>query len=734
MDIQPQKLTDLIKATNVAELLQEDECDAIAAFVMEGFDTDEKSRADWKKRTADQIKLAMQIVERKTEPWDGCSNVKFPLVTIAVQHYVARAYPLLVNNNDLVKMQVFGTDSDGVRTKQATRVGEHMTWQNMEQMPEWEEEHEKVLVLKGIIGTAYKKRYFDPVLRRQVTVAISPADFVVNYFTRGDINLAPRATYKYELYPNDIRERVVRKVFCDTDGELAEGAEAEELGELDPGQALPDQDDLQETREMRTGELMPQLDTTAPIAMIEQMCWLDLDGDDYAEPYFVTIEMQTGKLRRIVARFTQDDVKSRNGSIISIMPERAYLKYGMFPAPDGSHYGVGFGHLLGPINDSVDTALNQIFDGSTMATLGGGFLGRGARMKAGMQAFKPFEWKQLDSTGDDIRKNVFPLPIREPSNMLLQLITWLVGYGERIASANDIQQGESPGQNTKAETMRTMNENGGRIFAGLFKGDWRSMRNEFRVQHTLNRVYFPEDEAYTELTGKGGMVLESDYQAQSQYVRPAADPNVVSDEQKRQQASMLVARAQQSPGYNRYRAERALLEAYKVPNIDYYLAPPTAPGKDGQPQPAEDYPPPQNPKMLEVQVKQQKLQIEAQRLKMEQQNYVMQLQQDGTKVAAEILELRARSILELAQAKGAEQGPQIAMIDALIGAKKAHMDGITARIDSMTKLMGAANDAGPSESPQADGSGSGGMAQPPGNTSAFSIAGQQQAGNPTGLG
>ena len=97
-------------------------------------------------------------------------------------------------------------------------------------------------------------------------------------------------------------------------------------------------------------------------------------------------------------------------------------------------------------------------------------------MKGGQQSFAPLEWKHVETTGDDIRKNVFPLPVREPSQVLFTLLSLLISYGERIGSATEAMVGENPGQNTPAETSRNMIEQGMKIFSGIFKRMHRSLQ------------------------------------------------------------------------------------------------------------------------------------------------------------------------------------------------------------------------------------------------------------------
>ena len=231
--------------------------------------------------------------------------------------------------------------------------------------------------------------------------------------------------------------------------------------------------------------------------ILEQHLWLDLDGDDYAEPYIAFVRLDTKETLRVVARFFDEgdvirkyDQRVRNlkemrkkavsvaespkemqdradeltlsegNEILRITPVKFFTKYTFIPSPDGGFYDLGFSALLGPVNESVNTMINQLIDSGTMNTTAGGFLGRGVKMKGGQTSFNPFEWKPVDSTGDDLRKSIFPLPVREPSTVLLQLLQILVTYGEKVSGATDIMTGISPGQNTPAETSRNTIEQG----------------------------------------------------------------------------------------------------------------------------------------------------------------------------------------------------------------------------------------------------------------------------------
>lgn len=633
------KLADIIESPNVAELLDPNDVPRLGMDVQDGYTKDLGSRGAWEEMYAQAMKLTLQILEPKSEPWMGAANVKFPLVTIAAMHYAAKAYPLLIRGVDLVKCRVIGKVTPEKQAR-ADRVAAHMSYQLLEQDDGWEAEMDKLLMVQGIMGCAFKKSYFDSFCRHNKSVLVGPQDLIVNYWLKGDLNTGPRATHRFNYSRNEIHERVKAGFYIDYD--ITGSNVSTETGPL------------AEARDKREGLTRPADDDTTPVTLLEQLCWYDLDGDGYAEPYVATVEQVSGKLRRLVARFNQSDVK-RNGAgdVLRIEPVCIYTKYGLIPAPDGGFYDLGFGRLLGPINDSVNTMLNQVIDAGTMSNYGGGFLGRGARFRGGQYTFKPQEWKQVDSPGDDLRKNIVPLPVREPSRVLVELLMYLVGYGERIASANDVQVGENVGQNTPAATAAMMNENGARVFAAIYKRDWRCFRDELRVLYRLNQIYLNADDEFEDLTGgENSIVKADDYLGPPTDVRPAADPTMVNSAKAVEDTAMVMGLAFKLPGFNRYLSVRRHLEARGIADIDEVFPVPES----------GDLQAPPDPKMLQIQIDQQRLELEKQEMVADMQSQQIELQLAIAEGQARIMKLQSESMKLQAEAKGVEQGHMIGFL------------------------------------------------------------------------
>lgn len=683
-----------MKSPNLAGEFSRDDLARLGAWVRDGFDKDLQSRFAWEQRTQAAMDLALQLQKDKTFPWPGASNVAFPLVTIATLQFHSRAYPAVVNGPDLVKCRVPGPDPKGDLRERALRIGRHMSYQALEEDPAWEEQHDRLLINLPVVGCAFKKTYHSSrnggKNRSELVVA---KDFVIDYYAKS-VEDAVRKTHVIPLYRNEMYEKMVTGVFVDyTKASWFQS----------PARPLASEQDAREDK--RQGVNPPQPDESTPFSTLEQHVWVDLDKDGYAEPYIITIEANTRNILRIVARWDREFDVSRTatGRIYSIRATEYFTKYSFIPAPDGSIYDVGFGILLGPLNESVNTLVNQLIDAGTMATTAGGFLSRGAKMRGGTYTFAPLEWKRIDSTGDDLRKSIYPLPVREPSAVLYSLLNLLINYTERISGSTDVMVGENVGQNTAKGTVDHMVEQGSKIYSAIFKRVWRAMKDEFKKMYLLNAVYLPDRLTFGEV---GAMALREDYLGDPNLVVPSCDPNITSDQARLQQAIALKQAAMTTPGYDLVVVERNYLQALRVENLEAIY-----PGPD-------KVPPLPSPGM---EVEQLKLQAKQMELKQRQTEFLISMMEEQRLNTAKILELEARSQKEMAEAQGIGAGQQIDAYTAAVGALKAHDESLRGRIEVMMKSMEQGN-----EQPSSGGGAVPGVAAPSGNAG-------PQAG-PPGLG
>lgn len=599
--------------TNLAEDLDQKTLDVIGRTVKEGYDTDERSRSDWLDRNEQYLKLATQVQEDKNTPWPGAANIKFPLLSTAIQAFASRAYPALVPNANPVRGRIVGHDEDGSKANKAINVGKHMSYQLMEEMDEWEDDMDRMCHIVPLVGSCFKKTYFSPLLGRNVSELVLPTDLVVDYYAK-NLETAYRKTHRIYLNGNELYERIASGIYIDPDAqpptanEGADSTSSEVHGVSTPG----------------------TVDASTDKVMLECHTWYDLDDDGYEEPYIITIDETSGKVFRIAPRYKEEGVTlNEQGNLVRIAPIEYFTKFSFLPSPDGSFYDLGFGSLLTPINETINTTINQLLDAGTMSNMQGGFLSRGIRIKGGDYRFKPGEWKVVNSTGDDLKRGIMPLPLRDPSSVLFSLLGMMTDAGRVLSSTVDAMVGEDSGQNQKATTTIAKIREGSRVFNAIYKRMHRSLKKEFKKLFQLNKDYLPDEVYFTVLdpgAEKVSKIGRSDYQDNFADVIPTSDPNVATEQERIAKAEALWAMVQMGT-VNAQVATKRTLEAQDQYGIEELMT----------------MPPPQPNVELEM----QKAELSH------------KIQIDWEEVARKNLETKLRGVLQVAQAEAQEKGIQM---------------------------------------------------------------------------
>ena len=552
----PIKLEKILETTNVAELLNEEDLKIISSKVREGYDRDLDSRKPWEEDLTKWSKLAMQVSEERTYPWPNAANIKYPLLSTAAMQFAARAYPTLVpSDGKVVKCQVIGKDPTGEKTNRAERVSTHMSYQCMDEMPDWEEDMDKLLLALPIAGTAFKKTYWDAGKQQNVSKLIFPKLLVVNYYAKS-LEDAERLTEIVYLSKRQVKERQNKKIYLDV--ELP-----------DPSSKIDEDETHQRYSSVD--------DDTAPYTILEQHTYLDLDDDGYAEPYIVTMDYDSKTILRVVPRYNADMVMvDEKNKVISIVSKHYYTKYSFIPNPDGGFYDIGFGRLLGPLNEAANTLINQLTDAGSLSNLQAGFIGKGLRIRMGETRFSPGEWKAVNAVGDDLKKQIFPMPVREPSEVLFKLLDLLLKSGKELASVAEIFVGKMPGQNTPAMTTMATIEQGMKVFTAVYKRVYRSLTSEFKKIYLLNREYMNPEEYISILDDNA---QQQDYEASEDDIIPGADPTAVSTQEKQAKVKSLLELLQLGT-IDPMAVTKMYLEAHDIPNPEQMMKQPSPPPPD----------------------------------------------------------------------------------------------------------------------------------------------------------
>ena len=618
-------IQELVQSTNLATNLDEDTLTKIGNEVVEGYNDDKQSRSEWEKKAKEYFELALQVAKEKSFPWPKASNVKFPLVSIAAMQFGARAYPTLVpSTGKIVQMRVLGKDPDGQKYQRAQRVSTHMNYQLTVQMEDWEEDYDKLLIMLPIIGVAFKKTYYDSSLRRNKSCLVLPQNLVVNYWTKS-LEESFRITEVLYLTRNQVKERQLQEIY---------------LEDVDLGDPILEVDTDNEKRDLKP----VKVDQSTPYKILEQHTFLDLDDDGYFEPYIVTVDYHTAKVLRIVPRFKQENIDTNtDGDVVSIKPDHYYTKFPFFPNPDGSFYDLGFGHLLGPINEAVNTLINQLVDSGTIRNLQAGFVGKGIQIRKGEQRFQPGEWKQVNAIGDDLRKQIVPLPSNEPSKVLFELLGLLIQSGKELASIAEIFVGKMPGQNTPAYTTKETVEQGMKLFTAIYKRVYRAQTKELKKLYELNRYYLDPEEYVSVLDEP---IQQSDYESPPDDLIPAADPSASSNTEKMAKVEAL---AQLLPlgTINPMALTMRWLEALDETQPEQLIIPPEQ--QQQKPDPKVEA------EMAKTQIKQaesqHKMQMEELKMQLEQQKQTMQMQLEKQRMEMQMQFEAMKQQLELAKAR-----------------------------------------------------------------------------------
>jgi len=607
------KLNSYLGMVNIAESLEEDILREMGSRVVEDFKIDKDSRADWEERTEDSLLLAGQVAEKKYYAGEIVANVKYPTLATASIQFASRAMPNIIKGRDVVKVKVIGAERqppaipDGIgemnpadfppeqipdlenllsvhqeyrsKSARAERISKFMSYQFLEEMGDWRDSIDQLLVALPVVGCAFKKTYYDSIANKVRSPYVSAEDLVVNYNAKS-IEDAPRITHVLEFKPNEIEERVRSGVFLDKD-----------LGE-------PDQVD-------------DNRDDDAPHVFLEQHRWWDLDDDGYQEPYIVTVHKDSSQVVRITARFDADGIiTDEKGKILMIKPVQYFTMYSFMPAFDGNFYRMGLGSMMSPLNATINTTINQLLDAGTRANRQGGFLGKGVRLgRNDMLYFKSGEWKSVNNTGDDLRKGIVPLPTVEPSPTLFQLLSLMIEASKEVSSVQDVLTGEQQGANQSPTTTMSLIEQGLKVFSSIYDRVHRSLKSEFHKVWRLNRLYL-DPEYYMKVLDDPDADI-SDFYDKDMDVVPVSNESELSHTQKMVKAEALMGMV--GTGLNDREIQRRYLEAMDVPDVEKLLP------AEGE---AEKIPPEIQLEMDKLEIEKGKLEIE--RMKAEGNNALIQ--------------------------------------------------------------------------------------------------------------
>lgn len=579
---------------DISPLLTTGQLAKIGADCIADYEQDLTDRGDWEKTVREAFKKASQEkLDEKTFPWKGASNVSYPLLTTAALQFAARAYPAIVKGDEAVSCKVVGQDKGrpllgpdgnqmmvvqgqpvpvqiyaqiaqeaqsqgqeppppepawlvppGGKAARADRVREYMNTTIFYRMKGWEEDTDALLHQLPIAGSAFRKIW---VSDGQQMSALVPALKLVAPMSAKDCESAPRLT--------EIRED---ESYNDILGRQRSGF-------------------------YRTTTLIEDDEAACARKVLEQHCLIDLDEDDYAEPYIVTLDHASGQVLRIEPNYGPEAIElNQAGEVVSITRGQFYVKYDFFPSLDGTFYGLGLGQLLEEIGGVVNRSINQIIDAGTAQAAGGGFIGsgvnlQGAGRRSGNLRFTPGEYKTVNVSGDQLRNGIYERTFPGPSQITFSVLDLMLGAAKDISSVKDVLTGEAS-NNGQVGTTLALIEQGLQVFTAIYKRIYRSLKAEFSLLFANLAKYGGEAAAqdYQVILDDPDADFAKDFDQRDMDIRPVSDPANVTKMQKMARANFLMQFVS-APGVNPQAIYKRAWEAADVDDIDDLLMPPAPP-------------------------------------------------------------------------------------------------------------------------------------------------------------
>jgi len=535
---------------NLAEVLDEDILQNISSELRQAFEDDKASRKDWEDTYKKGLDLLGFKYTERSQPFQGASSVTHPMLSEAITQFQAQAYKELLPPNGPVSTQIIGNVTTQ-KEEQAQRVKEYMNYQITHEMEEYDPDMDSLLFYLPLSGSAFKKVYYDEGLGRAVSKFVSSDDLYVPYQTT-DFPSCERVTHVIRRTKNEVRKMQVAGMYRDVD-----------LSVLDNETALEEEEaKISGVRKSYRDE---------DYMLLEMHVDLNIEGIDSDDgikvPYIVTIDEGSSNVLSIYRNYNEQDGNKR---------KRQYFVHYKF-LPGFSFYGFGLIHMLGGLSRTATAALRQLLDAGTLSNLPAGFKARGLRVADDDSPLQPGEFRDVDAPGGSLREGLLPLPYKEPSQTLFQLLGFCVEAGSRFAAIADQKIGDAAQAGAPVGTTMALMERGARVMSAIHKRLHYAQKIEFKL---LARIFaeslppfYPYEVGSEQLKG----LKQEDFSDDIDII-PVSDPNIFSMSQRVTLAQTQLQLAQADPGaHNMYEAYRRMYAALGVKDIDVLLPVPQQP-------------------------------------------------------------------------------------------------------------------------------------------------------------
>ncbi len=546
--------------SNLADILPDEISARLASQLYQDYEDYKNSRKDWEQTYVTGLDLLGFKYVNRSQPFQGASGATHPVLAEAVTQFQATAYKELLPSDGPVRTQILGV-ATREKEDQGMRVKDYMNYQIMNEMPEYEAEFDQMLFYLPLAGSSFKKVYYDEMIGRAVSKFVQADDLIVPY-SATSLEDAEAIFQRMYMSENDIRKAQVSGFYSD----------------IDLGRPNFTQDRVHEEERKLEGtrKTFSSVGTDSTFTVLEAHINLDLEGfEDINKetgeptgiklPYIITLEAGSRQILSIRRNYQPND---------PLKKKVQYFVHFKF-LPGLGFYGFGLIHMIGGLSRTATVALRQLLDAGTLSNLPAGFKMRGIRVRDDAQPLQPGEFRDVDAPGGSLKEAFFPLPYKEPSQTLLQLMGIVVQAGQRFASIADMQVGDG-NQNAAVGTTVALLERGSRVMSAIHKRLYNGLKHEFRLLATIFSQYLPPEYPY-DVVGGQRMIKQADFDDRIDII-PVADPNIFSMTQRVTLAQTELQMAMSNPQmHNLYASYRNMYAALGIKNIDQLLPPPPPP-------------------------------------------------------------------------------------------------------------------------------------------------------------
>ena len=529
---------------NLVDDLDEDVLDDIAIKVHENFTSDKESRAEWESMFERGFDLLGLKLEETSEPFEGACTAVHPVLIESAVKFQSKATQELFPAAGPVKSQIIGEVTEE-KEDQAQRVKQFMNYQITDQMPEYFDEFERMLFHLPLIGSAFKKIYFDSNLNRPVSEFVPIDQFYVSYYAT-DLRRADRYTHVIYRSEVEMKRDIASGMYADIDL---------------PTAGTPDLAPISQKMDTIMG-LSPSGNNDSQYVVLEQHCYLELpepfnDDEAIALPYIVTIEEQTQQVLSIRRNYNKDDKRKE---------KKMFFTHYKF-VPGFGFYGLGLIHFLGNLTMTATAAMRSLVDAGQFATLPGGFKAKGMRIVGDNDPIAPGEFREVEATGNDLSKMIINLPYKEPSQTLFQMLNFVTATAQKFADTSEQVVADAASYGPVGTTMALL-EASSKFFSAIHKRIHKAQHEEFKLLGRINHEYLPEESTCDVPNGTLN-IFRSDFDGRIDII-PVSDPNIPSSAHRMMMAQLALQLSQSSPPgmFNVEELNKTILTAANIPNLD----------------------------------------------------------------------------------------------------------------------------------------------------------------------